>query len=112
MSQNSSSSQEESLLRGCSTGYDPHVQQAQPGNTASFPGTTTTKSGGMVKLIDCLLQAMSTEISDMTKTKIEGETFCLQAMHPDIDINSFKGFDEKPLLACKASADPDTMHMH
>ena len=37
--------------------------------------------------------------------------FCLQAMCPDADINSFKGFDENPLLAHKASADLDTMHM-
>ena len=55
---------------------------------------------------------MSTELSDLTKTKIEGETFCLQAIYPDADVNSFEGFDENPLLACKASADPDTMCMH
>ena len=38
--------------------------------------------------------------------------FCLQAIYPDADVNSLKGFDENPLLAHKVSADPDTMWMH
>ena len=108
----SSLGQEESLQQGRSNGYDPTGQTVQPGNTAPVSGTYSTRSGRVVKPINRLLNVMSTELSDLTKTKIEGETFCSQAIYPDADINSFEGFDENPLLACKASADPDTMCMH
>ena len=104
--------QEEGLSGGRSNGHDPTGHTAQPGTSASVSGTRSTKSGRVVKPINRLINAMSAELSDLTKTKIEGETFCLQAIYPDADVNSFEGFDENPLLAHKASADPDTMHMH
>ncbi len=42
----------------------------------------------------------------MTTQDIEGEIFCLQAMYPIPET------EEDPLMAYKASADPDTMYMH
>jgi hypothetical protein len=38
---------------------------------------------------------------------IEGEIFCLKAMFPDTHPNK-----ANPLLAFKATMDPDTMYMH
>jgi hypothetical protein len=55
--------------------------------------------------IERLIEAMAAEVKD-TSGEIEGEIFCLVAMCPVRDE------DENPLLAYKASADPDTMHMH
>jgi hypothetical protein len=37
---------------------------------------------------------------------IEGKIFCLTAVYPITDM------DEDPLMAYKASADPDTMYIH
>jgi hypothetical protein len=48
---------------------------------------------------------MAAEVKDASG-EIEGEMFCLVAMHPVRDE------DENPLLACKASADCDTVHVH
>jgi hypothetical protein len=46
---------------------------------------------------------VAAEVKDASG-EIEGEMVCLLATHPDEDKN--------PLLACKASVDPDTMHVH
>ncbi len=48
---------------------------------------------------------MMAETSCMTQG-IEVEIFCLQAMYPIPEM------EEDPLMAYKASADPDTMYMH
>jgi hypothetical protein len=48
---------------------------------------------------------MAAEVKD-TSGEIEGEIFCLVAMCP------IRDEDNDPLLACKASADPDAMCMH
>jgi hypothetical protein len=55
--------------------------------------------------IERLMEAMAAEMKD-TSGEIEGEIFCLVAMYPVRDE------DKNPLLAYKASADPDTMYVH
>jgi hypothetical protein len=55
--------------------------------------------------IERLIEAVAAEVKDASG-EIEGEIFCLLAMHPVRDE------DENPSLACKASADPDTVHVH
>jgi hypothetical protein len=53
-----------------------------------------------------LIEAMIVEIKDVTKHDVEGEIFCLEAMFPareEID---------NPLVAFKATSDPDTMYLH
>jgi hypothetical protein len=49
---------------------------------------------------------MMAETGCMTTQDIEGEIFCLRAMYPQTELK------EDPLMAYKASADPDTMYMH
>jgi hypothetical protein len=49
---------------------------------------------------------MLVKIKDVTKHNLEGEIFCLEAMYPSReDI-------EHPLMAFKATSDPDTMYLH
>ena len=51
-----------------------------------------------------LIQDMMAEVKD-NSGKIEGDIFCLEVMYP------IREEDENPLLAYKASEDPDTMYM-
>lgn len=69
----------------------------------------TTRSGRTTKPIQRLIEAMQAEITvatTQTPDSIEGEIFALQAIYPDITV------EQDPLLAFKATADPDTMYMH
>jgi hypothetical protein len=49
---------------------------------------------------------MLVEIKDVTKNDVEGEIFCLEAMFPS------REEIEHPLMAFKATSDPDTMYLH
>ena len=72
---------------------------------SSEPITNNRTSARKRQPIERLIEAMGAEVKD-TSGEIEGEIFCLVAMYPVRDE------DENPLLAYKASADPDTMYMH
>ena len=56
--------------------------------------------------VEKLIKAMMSEIRKQTSNGIEGEIFCLEAMFP------IRGEDEHPLVAYKATSDPDTMYLH
>ena len=51
---------------------------------------------------------MSTEIKDSTSNEVEGELFCLQAIYPANLLDEI----QDPILAYKATSDPDTMYLH
>jgi hypothetical protein len=53
-----------------------------------------------------LAEAMTAEGKNNNR-QIEGEIFCLEAMFPDAHADQ-----ANPLLAFKATVDPDTMYMH
>ena len=55
-----------------------------------------------------LIQAMLAETRTATAKDVEGEIFCYAALYPE----SGEEIDNNPLLAYKATADPDTMYMH
>ena len=60
-----------------------------------------------------LIEVLATEISRNTSHDVEGEILCLEAIFPDYhqqheDIM----IQDDPILAMKATADPDTMYMH
>ena len=60
-----------------------------------------------------LIEAMIAEISRNTCDGIEGEILCLEAMYPDHEqLHKEISIDQDPLLAFKATTDPDTMYMH
>jgi hypothetical protein len=62
------------------------------------------------KDIDRLTYAMELEIKSSTNNKsVPGEIFCLSTMFPKDDALTDQ---QDPLLAFKASTDPDTMYMH
>jgi hypothetical protein len=67
---------------------------------------TIRTSARISKPIERLIEAMMAEMKD-NAGDVEGEIFCLEAMFPDREDE-----DLNPLLAYKASADPDTMYMH
>ena len=73
-------------------------------------GTCTTRSGRKSTPPDRLImEAINKEIIANTKDDVEGEICCLAAMCPSGDPETS---NNNPLLAFKASTDPDTMHMH
>jgi hypothetical protein len=47
--------------------------------------------------------------SPSSTRQIEGELFCLEALFPE---DSIYEYNEDPLLAYKATVDPDTMYLH
>ena len=49
---------------------------------------------------------MMTEIREVTKDDVEGKIFCLEAMFP------IREEIDNPLMAYKATSDPDTMYLH
>ena len=60
-----------------------------------------------------LIEAMTMEISRNTKSDIEGEIMCLEALFPDHhDQHLALRRERDPLYAYKATSDPDTMYMH
>ena len=68
----------------------------------------TTKSGRRITPVDRLIPVMSAEITADTEAGIEGEIFCLQALFPGG--TEYDG--QHPLMAYKATSDPDTMYLH
>jgi len=67
-----------------------------------------TRSGRKPKPVQRLIEAMLAEVKVKTQEDVEGEIFCLQALFGD-DASSTL---EDPLLAYKATSDPDTMYYH
>jgi hypothetical protein len=51
---------------------------------------------------------MTTEISQVTSKDVEGELFCLQAICPCNILDEM----QDPIMAFKATSDPDTMYLH
>jgi hypothetical protein len=68
---------------------------------------TTRTSGGRSQPIERLIEVMMAEVRQ-TSSDVEGEIFCLEAMYPITQEQEHSN----PLLAYKASADPDTMYLH
>lgn len=58
--------------------------------------------------VERLIEAMTTEISQATSSDVEGEIFCLQAICPGNLLDEM----QDPIMAYKATSDPDTMYMH
>ncbi len=56
--------------------------------------------------VEPLIKAMMAEIRVHTAKEVGGEIFCLEAMYP------FREDNEHPLIAFKATLDPDTMYLH
>jgi hypothetical protein len=54
---------------------------------------------------------MHTEILACTSQGIPGETFCLEAIYPESNLEAME-MDQDPFLAYKASADLDTLYLH
>jgi len=55
-----------------------------------------------------LIQAMIAETRTAMAKDVKGEIFCYTALYPE----SGEEINTDPLLAYKATADPDTMYMH
>ena len=51
---------------------------------------------------------MATEIADNTQHSIEEEIMCLEALYPQNNVQE----NNNPLVAFKATADPDTVYLH
>jgi hypothetical protein len=58
--------------------------------------------------VERIIEAMTTEISQATLSDVEGEIFCLKAICPANLLDDMKD----PIMAYKATSDPDTMYMH
>ena len=59
------------------------------------------------------IEAMRTEIVQATKNEIKGEIMCLEVLYPDHDqLHNDARIENNPLIALKASTDPDTMYLH
>ncbi len=69
---------------------------------------TTTRSGRKARPAPRLIEAMATEIAELTSHDVIGEIFYYVAMFPDNDEIDW----DKPLLAYKAVSDPDTLYYH
>ena len=69
--------------------------------------------GNLVDKPHELQLAMTTEIINCTKDGIMGEILCLEALFPDGESEYSKMImEDNPLLAYKATSDPDTMYHH
>ena len=53
--------------------------------------------------------AMASEIYELTNKDVEGELMCFEALFPK---NDYILGELDPILAYKASSDPDTMYLH
>jgi hypothetical protein len=56
--------------------------------------------------VESLIKAMMTEIKAQMAHNIEGKIFCLEAMFP------YRAEETHPLMAFKATSDPDAMYLH
>jgi hypothetical protein len=87
------------------------VQDANPEEppTKERPEETITRSGRISRPAERLMQAMMAEMKQNTQgsEQVEGKIFSLQTMLPEVGIT-----DKDPLLAYKATSDPDTMYLH
>ncbi|KAI2496437.1 hypothetical protein MHU86_18061 [Fragilaria crotonensis] len=72
------------------------------------PNETVTRSGRKAKPAPRLIKAMAAEITEATSHDVEGEIHCYVAMFPDDDRVNW----DDPLLAYKATSDPDTLYYH
>jgi hypothetical protein len=77
------------------------LQQIDSNRKQDSPSQTTPAKEP--EPIEHLIEAMMTEIWAQTSKEVEGEIFCLEAMFP------FQEDGNHPLMACKASSDPNTM---
>lgn len=76
-----------------------------------------TRSGRRVRTPQRLIQVMAAEIAELTHNNVEGELLAYQLLCPkgrEILTGKKCGKDCRcnPLLAYKATADPDTMYFH
>jgi hypothetical protein len=80
-------------------------------NAANESQMVTTRSGRRSKATPRYIEAMLAEATiaecKENSRQIEGEIFCLEAMFPDAHTDQ-----ANPLLAFKATVDPDKMYMH
>lgn len=81
---------------------------SQPPNQVPQPEpVVTTRSGRTVSKTKRYIEAMLAEMKYQTRnSSVEGEIFCYETLYPDHE--TF----EDPLMAYKATSDPDTMYMH
>ena len=78
------------------------------------------RSKRVTKPVDRLMMAMETVFDTMvkenqtrTRTEVKGEIFCYQAMFPaDCSDNNDNLSHLNPLMAYKATSDPDSMYLH
>jgi hypothetical protein len=74
-------------------------------------GQMTSRSGRAIRRPIRFIEAMMTKIMAKEVREgqgdAEGELFCLEALFPEAQVD-----DTDPLLAFKATTDPDTMYMH
>ena len=86
----------------------PQLQQQHQYNTQN----ATTSFGRKVRPVQRLINAMIAEIKRDTQEdnvdQVQGEIFCHSAMYPKDDT----ALEHHPLLAYKATSDPDTMYLH
>lgn len=86
----------------------PQIAPAQKTiRTASTP-QTSERTRRIRQPVERLIEAMTTEISQATSSDVEGEIFCLQAICPANLLDEM----QDPIMAYKATSDPDTMYMH
>jgi hypothetical protein len=58
--------------------------------------------------VERLIEMMTTEISQGASSDVEGEMLCIQAICPGNLLDEM----QDPIMACKATSDPDTMYLH
>ena len=90
----------------------PRLEEAKSPDNGEHDATEAHASTRRTrKPVERLIEAMLAETSARTASDVEGEIFCLEALFPR-DGNFPQNERQNPLLAFKASADPDKMHMH
>jgi hypothetical protein len=100
----STTNQAPTLTKTSEGASTPQLQLQEP--RPAIADEPTKESGHKRQPVERLIEAMMAENSRATTKDTEGEIFCLHALYPVTET------DEDPLLAYKASADPDTMYMH
>jgi hypothetical protein len=89
-------------------GDGPTIPRNQNEVDIGKPNETVTRSGRKAKPAPRLIEAMAAEITSATSHDVEGEIHCYVAMFPDDDKVNW----DNPLLAYKATSDPDTLYYH
>lgn len=69
----------------------------------------TSRTGRVRKPVQRLIAAMESQIDDPIP-RVQDEILCLQSVFPDHA--SYEATNSDPLVAYKATADPDTMYLH